>query len=1062
MYSRSLRTAGDICWQCRLRMRYQRPSARPVQSRTAVFSTRVAQPPRRAFHDATRVRPFLHPTKATSDAAQRAQLAVASSTTEPAFDPGLIPRPPPSELHLREHLVQWQKLYGGPTEETLEAFDKHPAHKDVLNGMSKINSAFKADDKADAQEWNTAAEDDGEDLITIGLFLKPGDVVELTQPGREPVLAVFVQQLDSESQFFSVNGRWCHSNVARVAFAITRCIDPTILQPLIPYLPTSPGRANPKGEVHVPTELATPVQRILEHMTEEAEQIYRTNASVLDTAYAVLADPKRTRMMTLTQIAKILLAKDEPAWEPSPASLLAVRKALNHNEFRFRCDIRSHRLTNVFAIRPNNDVQNVETVHEWIRDHREFLAMSAHNAQATIPSPSKGAIYVLEFLKKARRLVAASRKDRKPHIGTVGPSKSALSPNTKSSGLRVVWGEPFTSSDKQIINFLQAWVLTGQFIGVGGLHSACASLIMSTGCYGKGTMHNTGRTEAEASEINRDVGLTFLQEIGVITPFENRALYDEQLMLPTVRLSRNLELLNTKAELSRRNPDFKDSMAHLRRDWGSTTVYCIDAVGAQEIDDGVSIERVNGDTSEFWIHVHVANPTAFFDKTHTLSGLAAHMTETVYTPERTYPMLPPWATQGYFSLERDRPVLTFSSRIDAGGNVLETKIQPGTVRKVISITPSEVSSLLGYDLTHETTSIVVGGKAPVGKPREKPVVTAAERQDLEDLYTAAQALWAMRRKSGGVRMNSTENQVHVFESPNQAGISWNPPSNDRSRLLQGDPIIVVTNSVPRDLIHFGISPENIVEEIMMLACATAASWCTERKIPVMYRGTIDVPKTNAKSSDELRENYVLPYYEKHGTVSHELALQYTSSLGRAIAHSAPRPHKIIGVPGYVKVTSPLRRFSDMIAHWQIEAAIRYEARTGERLDATEAAAGRGGVLPFTQRQMQESIVTLSPREKIISITKRSSARFWSTLALLRAFYYHEAPLPDVFRFWVRAFSSRGAMGHLPDYGYSALLVGPQTVSLGDEWEVRLDRIDIFQRVIYVEPVRLLRQAESEV
>jgi hypothetical protein len=1004
--------------------------------------------------------------KAKADAAQHSQIAVTSSSATSAFDPALIPRPPPTVSSLREHLVQWQQLHGGPTEETLSAFDKHPAHKDVHNGMSKLNSAFKADDDVATHEWNAAAEDEGEDLITIGLFLKPGDVVELTQPGREPVLAVFVQQLDSDSQFFSVNGRWCHSKIARVAFAITGCIDSAILQPLLPFLPTSPGKANPKGEVHVPVELATPIQRILERMTEEAEQIYRINAPVLDTAYAVLADPKRTRMMTLTQIAKTLLAQDNPSWKPSPASLLAVRKALNHNEFRFRCDIRSHRLTNVFAIRPKDDVQVVETVHEWIREHREHLAMSANKAPNSVQKPSKGAANIMEFLKKARRLVAVSRKDRDPHIGTVGPSKKTNSSLQKdSSGTRIIWGEPFTSTDKQIINFLQAWVLTGQFIGVGGLHAACANLILATGCYRRGTLHHTGMTEAEASEVKRDIGLLFLQEIGVITPFENRALYDEQLMLPTVRLSRNLELLNTKAELIRKNPDFRDSMADLRRDWGSMNVYCIDDVGAQEIDDGVSIERIDGRASEFWVHVHVANPTAFFDKTHTLSGLAAHMTETVYTPERSYPMLPPWATQGYFSMERDRPVLTFSSKIDTSGKVLETKIQPGIVRKVISMTPSEVSSILGDETIHETRRFVVGGKVPVDdQPQKKTAVSAAELQDLRDLYTAAQGLWETRRRAGGVRIGSTENHVRVFERPGQAGITWTPPSNDRSRLVQGDPMIIVTNHVPKNLIHFGMSPANIVEEMMMLACATAASWCTERKIPVMYRGTIEPPKSDALSSEQVRDRYVLPYYEKHGEVSHELALRYLSSLGRAIAHSAPRPHKIIGVPGYVKVTSPLRRFSDMIAHWQIEAAIRDEARSGEKFDASKATAGRGGVLPFTQRQMQESIVTLSPREKIISITKRSSARFWSTLALLRAFYYKEAPLPDVFRFWVREIPDesrshfRGAIGILPDYGYSASFVDKQAVNLGDEWEVQLARVDIFQRLIYVKPVRLLRQA----
>jgi hypothetical protein len=937
----------------------------------------------------------------------------------------------------------------------------------VLNGFSKLTSASKSDEYVDTEEWKDEDEDEGDELITIGLFLKPGDVVELSQPGREPVLAVFVQQIDSNSQFFSVNGRWCHSTIARVAFAITGCIDPALLRPIIPFLPTSPGKANPKGEIHIPPEIGTPVQKILEGMTEEAEQIYRTNAPVLDTAYAVLADPKRTRMMTLAQIAKTLLARHDPSWTPSPAALLAVRKSLNHNEFRFRSDIRNHRLTNVFALRPKNDVQVVETVHEWVRAHREYLAMSARDTKDSVPQRSKGVTHIIDFLEKARRLIAMSRKDREPNLGTLGPSKAGRSKPEDPSEIRFVWGEPFTSTDKQIINFLQAWVLTGQFNGMGGLHSACTNLIMATGCYGKGTLHNTGMTEAEASEIRRTTGMLFLQEIGVITPYENRALYDEQLMLPTVRLSRNLELLNTKAEQIRQNPDFRDSMSDLRHDWGSTTVYCIDDAGAQEIDDGVSIERVNGDSSEFWIHVHVANPTAFFDKTHALSGLAAHMTETVYMPERSFPMLPPWASQGHFSLGRNRPVLTFSSRIDKHGNLLETKIQPGIVQKVISITPSDVSTLLGHESTHEVRRFVVGGEVPSNeRPHKTPTVSVEELQDLQDLYIAAQGLWEARRKAGGVRISSIGNQVRVFEKTGQAGITWNPPSTDRSRLVQGDPIIEVTNRIPKSLVHFGITPANIVEEMMMLACTSAASWCTERKIPVMYRGTIDPPSGDTLSSEELRSRFVLPHLEKYGEVPHGLAKRYITSLGRAIAHFAPLPHKFIGVPGYVKVTSPLRRFSDMIAHWQIEAAIRYEARFGKKYNVAELKDGTRGILPFSQRQMQESIITLSPRERIIASTKRSSSRYWSTLALLRAFHYNEAPLPDVFRFWVRnppsdvGSHARHAQGLLPDYGYSASFVDTTEVQLGDEWEVRLERVDIFLRQIYVRPIRLLRREED--
>jgi hypothetical protein len=970
-------------------------------------------------------------------------------------------------LPIREHLEQWQHQYGGPTEEVLSAFENYPGHNDIQNGLSKLSSGFKADEDANASEWDGGLDDEGEELITIGLFLKPGDVVELSQAGREPVLAVFVQQLNNDSQFFSVNGRWTHSALARVAFAIPGCIDPALLQPLLPYLPTTPSMANPKGEVHVPREFAASILTTLERMTDEAEQIYRTNAPVLDTAYAVLADTARTRMMTLTQIAKTLLARNDPTWVPSAAALLAVRKALNHNEFRFRSDIRSHRLTNVFAIRPKSDVEVVETVHEWIREYREYLASSIGHSQDSARIRSKGAGYIIDFLEKARRLIARSREYRDPNLGGVGPSNTRLLAQDESSGLQVTWGEPFTSTDKQIINLLQAWVLTGQFKAMAGLHAACASLILATECYKSDIYKATGTPDQSLGNMKPATGLLFLQEIGVLSPHENRAIFDEQLMLPTVRLSRNLELLNTKAELTRKNPDFRDSMADLRRDWGSTTVFCIDDAGALEIDDGISVERVNGSENEFWLHVHVANPTAFFDKTHTLSGLAAHMTETVYTPERSFPMLPSWATQGYFSLDRNRPVITFSSRIDDTGQVLETRIQNGIVRNVVSITPAEVATILGDPnmVKSQTRRLVVGGEIVGGKERPLPSISPSQLQDLRDLFTAAQALWERRKAAGGVRFAAGSAVVRVFETTNKPGLTWNSPSLERARLIHGDPIIELTNVIPEGYVASTIGAKNIVEEMMMLAGQTAATWCTERNIPVMFRGTIDPPDRGELSSEEL-QRLAQSYFAQHGKVSLDLTMRYGKSLGRAIAHSSPLPHKIIGVPGYVKVTSPLRRFSDMIAHWQIEAAIRYEARSGKKFDATNTSISPHSVLPFSQRQMQESIVTLSPRERIISTTKRDSTQFWSAQAFLRALLYKEAALPEVFQYWVRIVQDgpnvawRGTIGDLPEYGLKASMDATADVKEGDEWEVTLDKVDVYNRSIFVKPVRRLSRVED--
>jgi hypothetical protein len=997
------------------------------------------------------------------------QTAPSSSSTA-TLDPSLLSATAPERPNIRDYLTQWQNEHGGPDEETLSAFGNHPVFGETQNILSKLNSSSKADEAEDStMDAREEGEEEGESLLTIGLFLTPGDVVELSQPGHEPVLAVFVQQLEDSSQFFSVNGRWCHSKLARVTFAVPRCINPALLEPLVPYMPTKPSdAAGAKGEVvQVPRRVGAPVQAQLQQLTDEAEKIYRTNAPVLDTAYAVLADTARTRMMTLAQIAKLLLGKkSDPTWSPSPSALLAVRKALNHNEFRFLSDPRSQRMTNVFGIRPKHDVEVIETVQGWVREYNEDAA-SLVSDFVSRPRRSNGGRYVSEFVEKARRLITISRKDRDPNAGGVGPSRVRHPLKDQQSSLRPRnTEEKFTDADKQIIQFLQAWVLTQQFSRWSSLNSTCTTILYATGMYGD----DSGSTNAHSlipdaqkrgNIMGQGTGYLFLQEIGVIAPHENRSIYDEQLMLPTVRLSRNLELLNTKAELTRRNPEFRDSMADLRRDWGAATIFCIDDAGAKEIDDGVSIERIEGKDSEFWLHVHVANPTAFFDKTHVLSGLAAHMTESVYAPEKTYPMLPKWASQDYFSLDANRPVITFSSRIDDSGNLVESKIQHGIIRNVISITPSEVSKCLGEQAKVETSTLVVGGDVPVTRStRSTPSLTSAQLQDLQDMYTVAKARWTVRSANGAVSLESQFHSVNVYENTRQPGLSWIPPSLDQARFVQGDPIIQILASKSNDtLFRAGTTPADIVEECMLLACASAASWCTERNLPVVYRGTIEMP-SEGMSLEQFKEQVVAPHIEKYGRLSPGLGQRLMQAGGRALAHSSPVPHKSLGVPGYVKVTSPLRRFSDMITHWQIEGAIRHESRTGVKLNSAVIASAPRPILPFSLRQIQESILTLSPREKIISAQKSNSRHHWAVQAFNRAFNYNEAPLPETFKVWIRR--GTGLKGGRVTTGYTTDLsvkVGIKDDDVicngGDQWLVKMHSVDLYHRTIWVTPIELL-------
>lgn len=181
MHSRTLRASNGICLRCQWRLASQNQIVARFQNSYNVVS--VTESPRtlsaRTFHTSTPVCLVTANTVTrNTDTYQRAQSLVTPTPIDPTVDPVFVARPP--HLPIRNHLAKWQVQYGGPSEETLSAFEKHPANGEMYNNVSKVTGASAADDQTEGDRWFAGEEDDGEDLITIGLFLKPGDVVELS------------------------------------------------------------------------------------------------------------------------------------------------------------------------------------------------------------------------------------------------------------------------------------------------------------------------------------------------------------------------------------------------------------------------------------------------------------------------------------------------------------------------------------------------------------------------------------------------------------------------------------------------------------------------------------------------------------------------------------------------------------------------------------------------------------------------------------------------------------------------------------------------------------------
>ncbi|KAF2002043.1 RNB-domain-containing protein [Amniculicola lignicola CBS 123094] len=1056
---KTTRQAAHICWECRLRIAGGRRKWAHDSRRNDPLAQRAS---RRELYTSQR----------------HLQTASAAASAPPFRDPAL---PIDPSLSAKDRLAKWQELFGVPNPDELSAFENHPAHNasDIANTNAAVVPlpSQKTDQLAyDDHHHHYQAEDDLlnlsdgarlDDVMTISLFLKPGDVVELGRagPSTEPTTAVFVRQLGSTSQYLTLAGRWTVGWLSAVSFVIPGVIDPALLRPIEPYLPTTEDTEalNFSGALQIPRELSTPVTDVLQALKDESEKIYRENATMLDSAYATLADQSRVRIMTITQVAKVLLGRNDPLWSPSPAKLLAVRKSIVRDRYRFVSDVRSARSTNVFSIRPKDDVEAMDVVHGWIREHSEHAALNATSpSHSTLPS---GAQHVTNFVEKAHRLILQSRQWRDPLLGHVGPIKSQL----PASPGNIYWGEEFTITDQRIISFMHAWAVTSQFRMQGPFHTAATKILELTGLY-KELPHKSHTTKGEKNIEN---GFLFMQEIGVISPHENRTLSDEQLMLPTIRLTRNLELLNTKAELTRRNPDFKDSMAALRHDWQDMNIYCIDNVDAREIDDGISISPVNGVDSQRWVHIHVANPTAFFEKTHVLSALAAHMTETVYTVEGVFPMLPSWVSQNYFSIAPNRPVLTISARIDmTSGEVLERKIRPGVARNVVSMTYSELAIYLGEPGRirgdRSITQLVVGEVFPGQPTPSRRTISSAQQKELQQLYEVAIARGKRRHARGAFSFTlKWSPEVRTFQPSTGNPQSWSPPSLERARFIRNDPAIEVDAFKVPERLTDEITSAYLVEELMILASAVAGDWCAERSIPVMYKGTIATPgKADKMPLQQFRDDVLSPLILEDRYVTREVAIQYLGSIPSSITHYAPIKHEVLALEASLKVTSPLRRFADMINHWQIEAALRRESQTGQKFNNKDTTTGgQRAILPFSQRQIQESIITLSPRERLIKTTANVSIQFWVILAIARSHYYGQGNFPKTFNVSIIHINraQNAWLGIATDYGIGVdvMTTTADMFEPGDEWECRIVIINVYKRSIHVEPIRLVRKSGQE-
>ncbi|KAF9879107.1 putative RNB domain-containing protein [Colletotrichum karsti] len=949
-----------------------------------------------------------------------------------------------SRSNIRERLRAWEsenhipasRLLGDvptrdiPLSNYLTRPDQLPGSTEAMRGKDSLGSPEKSQGNRALYDG-----DELEDLRGATSALVAGDLV-VTRLGlsRLPILALCLGRHYDRQYFYMSTGEVVVEENLPTLFTLTNFIDPAKFQHVVDIIPdqvyTNPRnvlfhRKNPEVIENVAL-----LQGQMIRFREDMISFYQAHQQ-LDNASSFLADPETPQYMSLEEIAdKLLPSYLKTNDKYPPHALYAVHSALQRDEWGFRpLSQRWHRRNYIYEIRPASDIRVLRKTENQVRELIEGAALRENPAQSAslLSKNSLGS-----FILKARGIIQASRANREwtPH-GMIGLSNE----KTESRG---VWNK----SDQDFIRFMELWACHRIVPNASQLETLGSTILRLTDMY------------TESEWLAHWTGFTFLQEIGWIPPWDIPARYDYKFPGTKVQRGAPMKLPPVDVQGSLR----QDVAGGVRRDWGDATIFCVDAESTEDVDDGFSIEPTEK-PGEYWIHIHIADPASCIDPNSDLARRIQHTPSSLYLPGFPEKMLPV-DLEEQFSLDPGSPTLTFSAKVNELGQVLDHNVEPGIARRVLHVPKSEVAAVLPglHEKPAPSESFSVG-TPPAPRVPLKTITRASDlpQKDKDDLVLINRLCKALGHR------RTAKGQMPVFPSKfktpevslHSVSAVGDPDDLGASVSWAGDPFIRISDPTPSET-------EDLVAHLMHTAGEVAATWCAARKIPIPY-STQPEAQRNRAELDAFRRQHVDPLIAQRKPVPTETIFKLYSLVGTTELSIDPSPFYSVGLDAYSKSSSPLRRFGDLLVHWQIHAALAHERATGRSLAGHDAS--HAPFLPWTRAALAPALPMLQAQQRQIKqVDNKDGPTQWTAQAFLRAWRFREADLPPTFTFVVDGLYPFGLRGRLVSFyevfasidivrldGFAKMA----DIRVDDLFEVEVVDVNVVTTFIAVQPLKRL-------
>ena len=320
-----------------------------------------------------------------------------------------------------------------------------------------------------------------------------------------------------------------------------------------------------------------------------------------------------------------------------------------------------------------------------------------------------------------------------------------------------------------------------------------------------------------------------------------------------------------------------------RRDLRNKTIFTIDGDDAKDLDDAVSIDKL--ENGHYLLGVHIADVSHYVKENGEIDKEAYERGTSVYLADRVIPMLPHKLSNGICSLNGgvDRLTMSCDMEIDEKGNIVDYDIYESVINSKKRMTYRAVNDILEKNIV---------------EPGYEPFV-----DDLKEMEVLAHILRKNKEKRGYIDFDIDEAKIIVND--NGEAIDVKLRERGTGEKLIEDFMIAANETVATHIYYMelpfiyrihGKPNEEKIESF--------SQFLKTLGISIQYNKNEITPKDMQRVLDSLKENKLF----------HLLSSLLLRSMQKAVYDKNNIGHFGLASKCYTHFTSPIRRYPDQTVH----------------------------------------------------------------------------------------------------------------------------------------------------